>query len=82
MFSEINNKLQNLRKITDEIIQLRYGNITLKQKITHQNKQIEMLDKEVKRKNLVTQGVADDENEKIEDTEQKVTEIIKTWGSN
>lgn len=84
MFAEISSKLQTmdtkLEKITDEVVKLRKENDALRERVTKQDKQIELLEREARRNNLIIHGVTDDENERMEGTEHKVVEIIKRTG--
>lgn len=75
----IDNKLEQIRA---DNAGLREENGRLKAQLMQQGRDIESLDRELRRKNLVIKGVNDKEDEKREETKEETEKILQKIGVN
>ena len=79
MFSAINRKLtvveEKLDRNTKAMITLRKENLMLKESFKEQDNRLELLEKEIRKNNIIFQGVTDENDEK----EEKVTKKIRIY---
>lgn len=84
MFGRIELKLHDmdgkLEYITKEMTALKLENKELKENAEKQEKRIELLEREVRRKNLVVKGVVDEEREGETDTQEKIVSVLQKIG--
>ncbi|KAK9738120.1 hypothetical protein QE152_g10146 [Popillia japonica] len=82
MFGEISLKLTNmeekLSKNTEVIERLKTENSELKSKIEVQEKRLEIVEKQIRRNNIVIQGIEDGGNDNVKD---KVKELFTRIGA-
>ncbi|KAJ3648197.1 hypothetical protein Zmor_020018 [Zophobas morio] len=84
MFSAINRKLtvveEKLDRNTEAMITIRKENLLLKESIKDQDSRLELLEKEVRKNNIIIQGVADENDEKEEKLTEKIQNILTKMG--
>lgn len=77
---KIDNIQSELTKLKAENQVIKYENEKLRKEIYIQNRKIELMEREIRGKNLVIFGVEETEDESPETQQQKVEEIIKKTG--
>lgn len=84
MFQQIKSKLDmmdgKLEILNKEMKELKQENAELKAKTEKQEQRMEILEREIRRKNLVIKGICDDENEEKIKTEMKVETMLQKIG--
>uniref|UniRef100_A0A1Y1K306 Uncharacterized protein n=1 Tax=Photinus pyralis TaxID=7054 RepID=A0A1Y1K306_PHOPY len=84
MFAEIANKLTGMddkfERLINENTAMKEQNRLMKEKILHQDRKIDSLEREIRRKNIIIKGVEDIINERAEDTRDKVTKLMQDIG--
>lgn len=76
MDKKMDNYQEQIRKITNENTELKNKVTQMEQKIGIQDKRIQQLEKESKRKNLVVYGIEETENETCEIRNNKIKQIL------
>ena len=69
-----------LERLINEMISIKQENSELKVKVIKQDKKIEPLEREIKRKNIIIKGVVDEESETTKETIVKATRILQKMG--
>lgn len=86
MFKHIDTNMQAMNQkmefMMKELETTKQENVQLKKQIAEQNKKIGEMEREIRRKNIIIKGVEDQENEKIEETNDKVKAIFETMEVN
>lgn len=86
MFEKLEMKMQNIDEKLEHIIQevgsTKEENKKLKVQIENQENRIQFLERELRKNNLIIQGIQDDEEENVEQIEEKVGLVIKNIGAN
>ncbi|KAK4880782.1 hypothetical protein RN001_008928 [Aquatica leii] len=81
MFASINNNTkqtnEKLDKLIQELNQVKEENTKLTKKVEEQNERIEMLEREIRGKNLIIKGIKEDINECEEVTREKILNSAK-----
>lgn len=77
---KIDNINVELRSLQSENQDRRRENEQLRETINRQNKKIEMLEREMKRKNLIIFGVVEEEGENMEVRQRKIKEVVNRTG--
>lgn len=73
----MNNKMD---QILPEMEKLKRDNTVLKTQVAEQEKRLEVLEREMRRRNLIIKGVKEDEGERVEQTVEKVELIMQKIG--
>lgn len=86
MFQKIDENINlvnaKLDKVVQEMKQVKEENRKLKSVVAEQEKRIDNLEREVRRKNVVIKGVMDEEEESENKTKEKITTILQKMGVN
>lgn len=85
MFQKIQDKLQGmdtkLEQITSELGAIKQENLQLKEQAVKQGKRIEFIEREIRKKNLVMQGVEEEVGEEESETTEKIITVLKKIGT-
>lgn len=77
---KIDNLQSELTKLKVEGQEMKRENEILRREIIGQNRRIEFLERETRRKNLILYGIVETENENLEMQQQKIKEVINRAG--
>lgn len=84
MFKQISTQLtaveEKLDKSTETISELKQENQRLKKTIKDQEERLEQVEREIRRNNIIVQGLADIDEEKQEEVTKKVQEMLRDIG--
>lgn len=78
--SRLNDMDAKLGQIVTDMNTIKLENIQLKEKVEKQDKRIEILEKEARKKNLVLKGVMDEEDEGQRELLEKITVVMNNVG--
>jgi hypothetical protein len=85
MFRQIDEKIttvdSNIDKNTKEMLCLGQENEKLKRNIREQEERLEMIEREIRRNNIIIQGMVDQERGDHAETREKVQEVLRKIGA-
>jgi chromosome segregation ATPase len=85
MFRQIDEKVTTVDRKIDknakEMVCLRQQNEKLKRNIKEQEERLGMIEREIKRNNIIIQGMVDQEREDHVETREKVQEVLRKIGA-